>query len=81
MREMVSIYSYFAGKTGCSSHPVELPEGASLGELVEMLHEQFPKLRFMARSTLTAVGLEYQPPEYILREGDQVSLFPPVQGG
>jgi molybdopterin converting factor small subunit len=28
-----------------------------------------------------AVGVEYQTQDYLLREGDEVSLFPPVQGG
>jgi molybdopterin converting factor small subunit len=30
---------------------------------------------------LVAVGVEYQGPEYVLKPGDEVSLFPPVQGG
>ncbi|HMJ66207.1 MAG TPA: MoaD/ThiS family protein [Candidatus Binatia bacterium] len=30
---------------------------------------------------LVGVGLEYAARDYQLREGDQVSLFPPVQGG
>jgi molybdopterin converting factor small subunit len=28
-----------------------------------------------------AVGVEYQQRAYVLQEGDEVSLFPPVQGG
>jgi molybdopterin converting factor small subunit len=27
------------------------------------------------------VGVEYQNGEYVLKPGDHVSLFPPVQGG
>jgi molybdopterin converting factor small subunit len=30
---------------------------------------------------LLAVGVEYQPRSYVLKDGDEVSLFPPVQGG
>ena len=30
---------------------------------------------------LVAVGVDYQKPDYLLKEGDEVSLFPPVQGG
>ena len=32
-------------------------------------------------STLIAVGVDYQPKDYVLKDGDEVSLFPPVQGG
>jgi molybdopterin converting factor small subunit len=35
----------------------------------------------MERSMLVAVGVDYQPKDYILKNGDEVSLFPPVQGG
>jgi molybdopterin converting factor small subunit len=41
----------------------------------------FPKLGAMKKSTLLAVGVEYQSRDYVLKEGDEVSLFPPVQGG
>jgi molybdopterin converting factor small subunit len=35
----------------------------------------------MRNSTLIAVGVDYQEKSYVLKEGDEVSLFPPVQGG
>ena len=28
-----------------------------------------------------AIGVDYQPRTYVLKEGDEVSFFPPVQGG
>ena len=43
--------------------------------------ENFPKLAAMKKSTLLAVGVDYQPRDYVLQDGDEVSLFPPVQGG
>ena len=42
---------------------------------------RFPKLGAMQKATLMAVGVDYQPRTYALHEGDEVSLFPPVQGG
>ena len=81
MRVTVTFYSYFKELTGCATREEELPEGCTLGALMEKLRDQFPKLREMERSTLMAVGLEYQNADYLLKNGDQVSLFPPVQGG
>jgi molybdopterin converting factor small subunit len=77
----VSFYSYFKELTGASEVTEKLAEGSTLGELHRRLIERFPKLDAMRRSTLLAVGVEYQGPDYTLHEGDQVSLFPPVQGG
>ena len=35
----------------------------------------------MRKSALMAVGVDYQHRGYVLKAGDEVSLFPPVQGG
>jgi molybdopterin converting factor small subunit len=77
----VSFHSYFKELTGCGETAEEMPLGSSLGELLRRLHERFPKLVSMQKSTLTAVGVEYQNRSYVLKPGDEVSLFPPVQGG
>ena len=81
MKITVFFHSYFKELTGCTRTDLELPTGTTIAQLREQLHEQFPKLRQMAKSTLVAVGVEYQPAEYVLHDGDEVSLFPPVQGG
>lgn len=81
MTVTVTFYSYFKELTGCLTYVESLPEGSTLAELMHRLRQKFPKLTPMERSTLTAVGVEYQGGDYELKEGDHVSLFPPVQGG
>jgi molybdopterin converting factor small subunit len=77
----VSFYSYFKDLTGCAQATEELPEGSSLADLLGTLAARFPKLEAMRQSTLIAVGVDYQDRSYVLKAGDEVSLFPPVQGG
>ncbi|HEV8543130.1 MAG TPA: MoaD/ThiS family protein [Verrucomicrobiae bacterium] len=77
----VLFHSYFRDLTGCSEIREEVPAGSTIGKLRATLEKKFPKLRLMQRSTLIAVGVEYQSGDYKLKEGDEVSLFPPVQGG
>jgi len=77
----VSFYSYLKELTGASQVTEQLADGSTLGELHGRLIERFPKLEAMRRSTLLAVGVDYQGADYALRDGDQVSLFPPEQGG
>ena len=52
-----------------------------MSDLLNHMIRRFPELGAMQNSTLTAVGVEYQGRGYVLQEGDEVSLFPPVQGG
>jgi molybdopterin converting factor small subunit len=81
MRVTVSFYSYFKDLTGCAQVAEILPERSTMADLLEQLAVRFPKLAEMQKSTLTAVGVDYQDRNYILKADDEVSLFPPVQGG
>lgn len=81
MQVTVQFYSYFKDLTGCAHAKETLPDASTLGDLLKRLRARFPNLVPMRKSTLVAVGVEYQGPEYVLKDGDEVSLFPPVQGG
>jgi molybdopterin converting factor small subunit len=81
MRVTVNFYSYFKDLTGCARLTEELADGSTLDDLFKALVVRFPKLGAMQKATLMAVGVDYQPRTYALREGEEVSLFPPVQGG
>lgn len=77
----VQFFSWFKDLAGCAQTQEIVQPGCTLGELHERLLTRFTKLAPARKSTLLAVGLDYQPRDYVLKDGDQVSLFPPVQGG
>ncbi len=81
MRVTVTFYSWFKDQTGCARYQETIPAGATLGDLVEKVMLKFPKLAALRRSMLMAVDVDYQTADYVLKEGEEVSLFPPVQGG
>jgi molybdopterin converting factor small subunit len=81
MQVEVQFHSYFKDLTGCAQTRETVADGSTLGVLHDQLMTRFPKLGAMRKSTLVAVGVEYQTRDYLLKEGDEVSLFPPVQGG
>jgi len=81
MQVCVLFHSYFRELTGCRQTAETVAAGCTLGALHEKLATRFPKLNALRKSTLMAVGVNYQPRDYVLMDGDEVSLFPPVQGG
>ncbi len=81
VRVRVHFYSYFKDLAGEAEVSECVVPGSTLEELLGVLLARFPKLAAMRKSILVAVGVDYQGTDYILREGDEVSLFPPVQGG
>ena len=81
MQTTVHFYSYFQELTGCAETVETLAAGTTVGALHHQLMGKFPRLAAMKKSTLIAVGVDYQPRDYVLQDGEEVSLFPPVQGG
>lgn len=60
---------------------VDLAEGASVGDLLEQIYAQQPKLRPHDKSILIGAGLEFVDRNYKLSPGEEISIMPPVQGG
>jgi molybdopterin converting factor small subunit len=77
----VHFYSYFKDLAGSAEVTETVAPGSRLEVLLQRVFLQFPGLAAMRKSALVAVGVDYQNGDYILAEGDEVSLFPPVQGG
>jgi len=81
MRVTVCFHSWFKDMAGCSRAEETLPPGSTVDTLVARVLVRFPKLADAQRSMLVAVGLEYRGRDCALSDGDEVSIFPPVQGG
>ena len=81
MHLTITFYSYFKDLAGCARTTETLPAGGTIEDLLRKLSARFPRLSAMQKSALAAVGVDYQPHNHVLTEGDEVSLFPPVQGG
>jgi len=64
---------------GSSAKTVELPEGASVGDLLDRLGGGAPAQSL--KGIAVSVNAEYAPASQVLREGDEVGLLPPVSGG
>jgi molybdopterin converting factor small subunit len=77
----VHFYSYCKELTGTASVLETVEPGGRIEDLLHRLIVRFPRLAAARKSLLTAVGVDYQGADYVLKEGDEVSLFPPVQGG
>jgi molybdopterin synthase catalytic subunit len=64
---------------GAATATVELPEGATVRELLARLTER--RSAALLRGIAVSVNAEYATAEHLLREGDEVGLLPPVSGG
>lgn len=77
----VLFWSYFKDIVGSERLELIVPDGVTLSQLQDQLGATYPKLAALRPSTLASVGVEYQEGSFVLSDGAEVSLFPPVQGG
>ena len=68
-------------RAGCRSFPVQLREGATVGDMVSEVRRQFPLLAPPEVNIVVAVNADYADNGTVLRQGDDVCLIPPVSGG
>ena len=66
---------------GKSDDSLELPEGATLGDVVLHYEGRIPRLKDFAASMALSVNREYASPDSRLKANDEVGLLPPVSGG
>jgi molybdopterin synthase catalytic subunit/molybdopterin converting factor small subunit len=64
---------------GSSARVVDLPEGASVHDLLDRLGNAAPAQ--MLKGIAVSVNAEYAAAAQTLRDGDEVGLLPPVSGG
>ncbi|AEO14022.1 ubiquitin-like small modifier protein 1 [Thermococcus sp. AM4] len=88
MKVTVRYFARYRSLVGKGEEEVELPEGATVRDLIEKIKELHPVLRnevFAEDDDLADVNVSrngrYVRFDETLRDGDIVAIFPPVSGG
>jgi MoaE-MoaD fusion protein len=81
MRVRVLFFGILKDQAGKSADAVDLPDGASLRDLLTHYEMEIPGLKNLFQSLAVAVNQQYAGPDAKLHSGDEVALLPPVSGG
>jgi molybdopterin synthase catalytic subunit len=81
MRVRVLFFGMLKDLAGKSSDTLDLPEGATVGEVLGHYAKQIPRLKDALPSLAVAVNQKYTEGETALKPNDEVALLPPVSGG
>lgn len=81
MRVQARFFAAYRELTGASHTEVDLPQGATVADLVDALRARGPSFSALPPKPAVAVNLEYAPADTALRDGDEVAFIPPVAGG
>lgn len=81
MRVRVLFFGMLRDLSGKASDDIDLPEGASVRDLLAECERAMPRLRESLPSLAMAVNQQYAAADTTLHSGDEVALLPPVSGG
>jgi molybdopterin converting factor subunit 1 len=81
MRVQVLFFGVLKEMVGKSMDLIDLPEGASVRDVLAGYEAQIPRLKESLSSLAVAVNQQYAGPDTPLKANDEVALLPPVSGG
>jgi molybdopterin converting factor subunit 1 len=79
----IRVLFFGAARDAADANQLELSldAPATVASAFQKLVESFPALERFGRSLLFAVNQEYATPDTVLKENDELAVFPPVSGG
>jgi len=81
MQIRVLFFGMLKDVIGATDESIDLPDAATLGDLVKHYQELKPRFRELAACCAMSVNQEYAGPEARLKSGDEIAFLPPVSGG
>jgi len=81
MKVRVHFYAQLSDLAGMREQDFDLPEGATVRDLLDQIYAKQPALRPHDKSILIGAGVEFVDRGHKLKPGEEISIMPPVQGG
>jgi molybdopterin converting factor small subunit len=81
MKLCIRLFAAAKQAAGRDSLDVELPEGATIGQLRQRLAEELPQLSGLVRQAMFSINAEYAGDNQQIPPDAEVACIPPVSGG
>lgn len=81
MQVRTLFFASYRDLVGARSLDLQLPEGATVSDLVTSLRDRGGAYCTLPTDPAVAVNREYASSDAALHDGDEVALIPPVAGG
>ena len=81
MQIEIKYFAFFRQQTGRSHDKVNLPDSATVADLLSHLQTIWPEIKEALDTSKISVNMEFVDLDTRLSAGDEVALIPPVSGG
>lgn len=77
----IRLFAAFKELIGKNQIELKLPENSSIKDAVKALELLYPAVKSITPISKFAVNMEYSNVEYLLSDGDEITIIMPVSGG
>lgn len=81
IRVEMRYFAFVREQLGKSKEVIELADGSTVGDALDLVLSSSPRLKNAEAALLVMVDQRYQPRDYVLSNGVEVAIIPPVSGG
>ena len=81
MKVKVRFLAYYRELVGSGERLLELPEGATVGALLDELYRSYPRLSAHRDDVIVSVNKKQAAGQQKLHDGDEAVVLPPAIGG
>ncbi len=81
MRVKIKFFSAHRDAVGNTGMEIELGENTDISGMLDVLMGRYPELKKLADYTVLSLNHKYANGTEVLNDGDEVAVFPPVEGG
>ncbi|MFP3872257.1 MAG: MoaD/ThiS family protein [Candidatus Natronoplasma sp.] len=78
---LVKFFATVRQTVGKKDMKMELKRGTRVEDMVQRLIDEYPDLKEIEDILIVSVNKDKASDDYILKEGDEVAVMPPVTGG
>jgi molybdopterin synthase catalytic subunit len=81
MQVTVKLFALYRELAGTAEISLDLPDGSTVSAAWDALSRRHPDLAGAGHAPLAACNLRQVAGHHVLRDGDELAVFPPVSGG
>ena len=81
MKTRVQLFAVLRDIVGQNEVVISVPPHSTVSSLIDALVQQYSQIAEWRKHIRIAVNQEYVSHDYLLKEGDDVVVIPPVSGG
>jgi MoaE-MoaD fusion protein len=81
MKVRVHFFAQLRDVARISELDLHVEPAATVGDLLAKIYELQPELLAHDKTILVGAGVDFVERDYALKEGEEIAIMPPVQGG